>query len=135
MAQQLVDKAAWYLWSAETLLDQAREELRRGNHCQAAEKLWCAAASAVRGYGAAVGSDPGRPTRSTLDRYRETARRLGPEALRALEEAYRLHNCFCNSDCSPEEVEKTLPLVERLVHEAEKAARKVSNRNIAAKGN
>lgn len=131
MAQQLLDKATWYLWSAKTLLDQAREELRRGNHCQAAEKLWCAAASAVRGYGAAAGRDPGRASRSSLDRYRDTARLLGPEALHALEEAYRLHNCFCNSDCSPREVEKALPLVEALIEKAEKAVQQVSDRKKA----
>jgi len=135
LAQQLLDKATWYLWSARTLLDQAREELRRGNHCQAAEKLWCAAASAIRGYGAAKGRDPGRVSRSSLSRYRDAANSLGQEALRAFEEAYRLHNCFCNGDCSPSDVEKAVELIEELIREAEAAVRQVNDRNIAIQPN
>ncbi len=44
------DKAKEYIEAARDLLSQAREELKRGNARQAAEKLWGATALAVKAY-------------------------------------------------------------------------------------
>ena len=43
-------RAASYIEAAETLLGQARDELRRGDVRRAAEKLWGAAALAIKAY-------------------------------------------------------------------------------------
>lgn len=72
------ERAREYIEAARGLLEQAREELRRGDVRQAAEKAWGAAALAVKAYAAwREGKRPGHRelrsyTSSTAERAWET---------------------------------------------------------------
>ncbi len=111
------DRAREYIEASQELLHEAREELRKNNIRQAAEKIWGAAALAVKAYvywkeGKRVSSH------SELWEYkRRLARELGKWVSNAWAQANTMHTCFYEGWCTREDVEDALEPVENLVKE------------------
>ena len=108
-----------YLDAARLLLEQAREELEKGDARQAAEKLWGAAALAVKAY--AYWREGKRLTsHGELWEYiRTLAGELGRWVSDAWYAANSMHTCFYEGWCTGWHVEQALERVERLVREVE----------------
>ena len=113
------ERAREYAEAASELLEQAREELVRGDTRQAAEKLWGAAALAVKAY--ASWRDGKRLTsHGELWRYTLVLRReLGRWVSDAWAQANGMHTCFYEGWCAREHVEDALEEIEKLVREVE----------------
>lgn len=111
------DRALEYVEAAEELLEEARRELGEGNVRQAAEKLWGAAALAVKAY--AFLRDGRRLTsHGELWVYmRLISRELGQWVRTAWMYANGMHTCFYEGWCAGEDVEDALGWIERLVRE------------------
>ncbi len=109
------DKALEYIEAAEDLLKEAREELRKGNTRQAAEKLWGAAALAVKAY--AYWREGKRlASHGELWEYmRIMAREMGPWVRDAWMHANGMHTCFYEGWCTSEDLEHSLENIEKLV--------------------
>ncbi|AEM39104.1 PaREP1 family protein [Pyrolobus fumarii 1A] len=114
------ERAREYIEASKSLLEQAREELTRGNVRQAAEKAWGAAALAVKAY--AAWRDGRRlASHGELWEYmRHVTRELGDWVRDAWMYANGMHTCFYEGWCSREDVEKALEKIERLVSEIER---------------
>ncbi len=114
------ERAREYAEAARSLLEQAREELERGDVRQAAEKLWGAAALAVKAY--ASWRDGRRlSSHGELWEYKRImARELGGWVSDAWYAAQSMHICFYEGWCSREDVEEALARIERLVREVER---------------
>ena len=110
-------RAVEYVEAAEQLLDEAREELGKGNVRQAAEKLWGAAALAVKAY--AYWRDGKRLTsHGELWNYMRTmSKELGEWVRDAWMHASSMHVCFYEGWCSEEDVEVSMKHVRKLVEE------------------
>jgi len=110
-------RAVEYAEAAEQLLDEAREELRKGNVRQAAEKLWGAAALAVKAY--AYWKDGKRlSSHSELWEYkRKMVKELGEWVGDAWARAAEMHVCFYEGWCSGEDVEASIKHIGRLAEE------------------
>jgi HEPN domain-containing protein len=110
-------RAREYIETAEDLLGEARGELERGNVRQAAEKLWGAAALAIKAY--ASWKDGKRLTsHGELWEYmRVMARELGSWVRGAWMYANGMHTCFYEGWCAREDVEDALKNIEKLVKE------------------
>ncbi len=110
-------RAIKYIEASRDLLTQAKKELERGNIRQAAEKLWRAAALAVKAY--AYWKEGKLLVRhSELWEYkRKLEKELGDWVYDAWNAANGMHTCFYEGWCTKEDVEKAYIRVEKLVHE------------------
>ena len=111
------DRALEYVEAAEDLLREAREELGKGNVRQAAEKLWGAAALAVKAY-AYLREGKRITSHGELWEYmRLMAREVGHWVRGAWMYAIGMHTCFYEGWCAREDVEDALKNIEKLVKE------------------
>ena len=111
------DRAKEYLDAAEELLAEARKELGRGDLRQAAEKVWGAAALAVKAY-AAWREGRRLNSHSELWEYKRVLEgELGGWVYDAWMAANGMHTCFYEGWCTKEDVEEALARVEKLVKE------------------
>ncbi len=106
-----------YIEVAEDLLGEAREELGRGNVRRAAEKLWGAAALAVKAY--AYWREGKRLTgHGELWEYK---RRLEDELGECVSDAWArasaMHTCFYEGWCKEKDVATARKRIEKLVKE------------------
>ncbi len=120
LALQIVDpkdKAHAYIEAAQALIDQAREELRKGNVRQAAEKAWGAAALAVKAY--ASWRDGKRlASHGELWEYKRIIEKeLGGWVHDSWNAGQSMHVCFYEGWCSGEDVESSLERIQRLVRQ------------------
>ena len=111
------DRAREYVEAAQDLLEEAREELRRGNIRQAAEKLWGAAALAVKAY--AYLKDGKRLTsHAELWEYkRRLEDEIGEWVSDAWAQASAMHTCFYEGWCKEKDVATARKRIEKLVEE------------------
>ncbi len=109
------DRARDYIEAAMELLEQAREELGRGDVRQAAEKLWGAAALAVKAY--AYWREGRRLTshRELWEYKRRLEDELGKWVYDAWMAANGMHTCFYEAWCSRRDVEEAMKRIRRLV--------------------
>ena len=109
-----------YIEVAKDLLNQAKEELSKGDVRQAAEKLWGAAAMVVKAY--AEWREGKRLTsHGELWEYkRKMVHELGDWVHDSWASATEMHVCFYEGWCSREDVEEAIKRVSRLVNELEK---------------
>lgn len=111
------ERAREYIEAARGLLEEAREELGRGNVRQAAEKLWGAAALAVRAY---AEWREGKRLTSHGELWEYTKRmidEIGEWVYDAWMTATGMHACFYEAWCTQMHVEEALKRIERLVEE------------------
>ena len=111
------DRAKEYIEAAVELLGQAREELGRSDVRQAAEKLWGAAALAVKAY--AYWREGRRlASHGELCEYmRVMSKDIGPWVREAWMYATSMHVCFYEGWCAEEDVRDALERIRRLVEE------------------
>jgi hypothetical protein len=111
------DRAREYIEAAADLLGEAREELGRGNVRQAAERLWGAAALAVKAY--AYWRDGKRLTsHGELWEYKRRLKdELGEWVHDSWASATEMHVCFYEGWCSERDVEDAYKRIEKLVKE------------------
>ena len=116
------ERAREYVEAASSLLRGAREELERGNVRQAAEKVWGAAALAVKAY--ALWKDGRRlMSHSEFWEYKSiVAEELGRWVRVAFQQASSMHTCFYEGLCDRGDVEEALEAVEKLVEEVMRKA-------------
>jgi len=109
------DRAREYLDASQELLSEAREELEKGNVRQAADKVWGAAALAIKAY--ALWRDGRRlASHGELWEYKSVvAEDLGRWVRVAFQQASSMHTCFYEGWCDKVDVEEALRAVERLV--------------------
>ena len=114
------ERSKEYIEAAEELLEEARGELEKGNVRQAAEKLWGAAALAVKAY-AAWREERRLSSHRELWEYRRVLEKeLGEWVYGAWMIANGMHTCFYESWCSKEDVEKAFMEIKKLVAEVSK---------------
>ncbi|RLF11136.1 MAG: hypothetical protein DRJ69_02245 [Thermoprotei archaeon] len=104
---------------ARDLLEQAREELEKGDVRQVAEKAWSAAALAVKAY---AWWREGKRLVSHGDLWtykRRMEAEIGEWVYNTWAIAHSIYTCFYEGWCSREDVEKALKEVEKLVDEVE----------------
>ncbi|NPA05399.1 MAG: HEPN domain-containing protein [Crenarchaeota archaeon] len=108
-------RAKQYIKEAHGLLQEAVKELEKGDPRQAAEKLWGAAALAVKAY--AYWKEGKRLTsHKELWQYKDRLRdELGEWVYDAWMAANGMHTCFYEGWCTRRDVEEALKQVERLV--------------------
>ena len=108
-----------YVDVAKDLLEQAMEELRKGDVGQAAEKVWSAAALAVKAY--AEWRERRRLTsHGELWEYmRKMVKELGLWVREVWMYANGMHTCLYEGWCDKEDVEEALKRVKKLVVEVE----------------
>ncbi|ABM80532.1 PaREP1 family protein [Hyperthermus butylicus] len=113
------ERAREYVEAAHDLLDQAREELGRGDVRQAAEKAWGAAALAVKAY--AEWKEGRRLTsHGELWEYsRKMMDELGEWVYDSWMAATGMHVCFYEGWCTKRHVEEALRRIQKLVEEVE----------------
>jgi len=111
------DRARDYILVARDLLEQAREELRRGDVRQAAEKLWGAAALAVKAYASWREGKRLTSHRELWEYSKKLIDELGEWVRDAWMSANGMHTCFYENWCSEEDVRDALKRIERLVRE------------------
>ncbi len=111
------DRAIEYIEAAESLLGEAREELRKGDVRQAAEKTWGAVSLAVKAY--AWWRERKRLTsHGELWRYIDImAKEVGDWVRDAFHAGHAMHTCFYEGWCTDESVKASLNRVEKLVKE------------------
>ena len=119
------DRALEYIEAAESLLDEAREELGKGNVRQAAEKLWGTTALAVKAY--AYWRDGKRLTshRELWEYSKKLIEKLGEWVSDAWNAGNTMHICFYGDLCTEKDVGTAYKRVERLVREV---ASRIKNR-------
>lgn len=109
-----------YAGQSRAFLAQARDELDRGDLVQASEKLWGAAAQAVK----AVAERHGWPHRSHRELFavvRRCVQETGDDDLRSSSQvANALHMNFYENWQPPEFVRAAVPDVERLIEKLER---------------
>jgi len=114
------DRVREYVEVAEELLEEAREELSKGDVRQAAEKVWGAAALTVKAY---AEHREGRRlvSHGELWEYaRKIVKELGPWVREAWYASHAMHTCFYEGWCVKEDVEEALKRVGELVGEVKK---------------
>ena len=111
------DKAREYVEAAEDLLEEAKEELGKGNIRQAAEKLWGAAALTVKAY--AYWKEGKRLT--SHGELWEWKRRLEDELGEWVHDSWasatEMHVCFYEKWCAGKDVVTAKKRIEKLVKE------------------
>ncbi len=109
------ERAGEYLEAARGLLEQARRELEEGDVRQAAEKLWGAAALAVKAY-ASWREGKRLTSHGELWDYTLVLRReLGEWVTRVWGVANSMHTCFYEGWCKEEHVQDALEDIGKLV--------------------
>ncbi len=118
------DKAAEYIKVAEELLEQSREELRKGDLRQAAEKVWGAAALSIKAY--AYWKEGKRlASHGELWEYKDRlSKEIGEWVREVWMMASSMHICFYEGWCTERDIEVTYKHVEKLVKEIEGRIRK-----------
>ena len=117
------ERARSYVEAAADLLEQAEEELERGDVRQAAEKVWGAAALAVKAY-AEWREGRRLVSHGELWEYkRKMESELGGWVFDAWSAAQSMHVCFYEGWCSRGDVEEALKRVRKLVSEVERRIR------------
>lgn len=108
------DRSVEYIKACKELLEQARKELEEQNVRQAAEKVWSAAALAIKAY--AYWREGRRlASHGELWEYVEVvADNLGDWVRSAWNEAVGMHECFYEGWCKPKQVGSALKRVEGL---------------------
>ena len=110
-------KAVEYIETAKEFLEEAREELGKGNVRQAAEKLWGAMALAVKAY---AYSKDNKQLTSHHDLW-EYSKKLIDEFGEWISDSWNagnaMHTCFYEGWCSRKHVELALKRVKKLVKE------------------
>jgi len=115
-----LERAREYVEVARDLLEQAREELGRGDVRQAAEKTWGAAAIAVKAY-AEWREGRRLASHGELWEYKKVMEKeVGDWVYEVWAVAQSMHTCFYEGWCSSGDVEKAIGKVARLVGEVEK---------------
>ena len=114
------ERVRGYIEAAKNLLEQAREELEKGDARQAAEKLWGATALAVKAY--AEWRDGRRLTshRELWEYSKKLMDELGGWIYDAWMSANGMHTCFYEGWCTEKHVEEAVKRIEKLVAEVEK---------------
>ncbi len=111
------ERAREYAESAKFLVDQAGEELNKGDLRQAAEKLWGATALAVEAY-AAWREGKRLSSHRDLWEYKERlVAELGEWSRDAWYAGHAMHTCFYEGWCTRRDVETALRLIRKLVLE------------------
>ena len=114
------ERAREYIVAAENLVEQAYEELDKGDLRQAAEKLWGATALAIKAY-ADWKDGVQLKTHGELWRYRRVLENeLGEWVYTTWMIANGMHTCFYEDWCSREDVEKACIEIKKLVEEIKK---------------
>ncbi|UXD21752.1 hypothetical protein IPA_07590 [Ignicoccus pacificus DSM 13166] len=109
-----------YLEQAKQFLKQAEEELRKGDYRQAAEKVWGAAALAIKAH-ALVKEGKRLASHGQLWEYElELRKRWGEWVHDAWMSASSMHVCFYEGWCKEEHVKDALKRVKELVKAIEK---------------
>ena len=113
------DRAIEYIEAAKELLDQAKDELEKGDVRQAAEKTWDAATLAVKAY--AYNKEGKRLTshRELWEYVEIIANDVGDWIRSTWNEASGMHICFYEGWCTLRQVESALNHIEKLVREIE----------------
>ncbi len=109
------DRAREYIEAAKELLNQAKEELSKGDVRQAAEKLWGATALAIKAY---AWLREGRRLVSHGELWEYTDKlgdALGEWVYDSWNAGNSMHTCFYEGWCRRKHVEQALKRVERLV--------------------
>ena len=118
------DRAREYVEAAEDLLEEAREELGKGSVRQAAEKLWGAAALAVKAY---AYLREGKRLTSHGELW-EWKRRLEDELGEWVSDAWyaanTMHVCFYEGWCKEKDVATARKRIEKLVKEVASLVKK-----------
>ena len=113
------ERAREYVEAARALLEEARKELEGGNVRQAAEKVWGAAALAVKAY-AAWREGRRLSSHRELWEYKDRlVEELGGWVADAWNAGNAMHTCFYEGWCTRADVERDIVKVERLVREVE----------------
>lgn len=104
-----------YIEAAEELLEHAKVELERNNIRQAAEKIWGAAALAIKAY--AMWSEGKRlSSHGELWTYKSViAKEIGSWVYSSWNAANSMRTCFYEGWCGRDDIENALEEVERLV--------------------
>ena len=117
------ERAREYISAAKEMLNRAWKALKEGDVRQAAEKVWGAAALAVKAY-AAWREGRRLTSHGELWRYRRRLEKeLGEWVYDSWMSANGMHTCFYENWCGREDVEEAFRRVSRLVEEVEKAIR------------
>ena len=113
------NRAREYIEGARQLLEQAREELEKGDVRQAAEKLWGAAALAVKAYASWREGRRLTSHRELWEYSKKLINELGEWVYDAWMAANGMHTCFYENWCTREHVESASAIkrIERLVNE------------------
>ncbi len=111
------EKAVEYIEVAESLIEEAREELEKGNVRQAAEKLWGASALAVKAYAYWRDGKKLSSHGELWDYMRLMVKEMGSWVREAWMYANSMHICFYEGWCTQEDVEDSTKRVEKLVKE------------------
>ncbi len=120
------ERAREYAEAAQELLEQAREELRRGDIRQAAEKAWGAVALAVKAH-AAWKERRRLASHGELWGYVLVLRKeLGKWVSSSWNAGNSMHTCFYEGWCSKEHVEDAIEEIERLVKAIEEEIRRTT---------
>lgn len=111
------NKAMEYVETAEELLKEALEELGKGNIRQAAEKIWGAAALAIKAY--AYWKEEKRLTshRELWEYKRRLEDELGEWVHDSWASAAEMHICFYEGWCAEKDIDIAVKSVERLLKE------------------
>ncbi len=114
------ERAREYIEASRMLLEEARGELEEGNVRQAVEKLWGAAALAVKAYAAWRGGVRLQSHGELWEWKRRLEKELGGWVRDAWANAAEMHICFYEGWCNEEDVKGALRRVKRLVEEIAK---------------
>ena len=118
------DRALEYVEAAEDLLEEAREELGKGNVRQAAEKLWGTAALAVKAY-AYLREGKRLTSHGELWEYkRRLEDELGEWVHDSWASATEMHVCFYEGWCNEKDIAAAQKRVEKIVKEVVSLIRK-----------
>jgi len=120
------DRAIEYIKAAEELLKEAREELEKGSIRQAAEKLWRAAALAIKAYASWKEGKRLTSHGELWEWKRRLVKELGEWIHSAWASASEMHICFYEGWCGREDVEYALKQIEKLVKEMASRIKRLS---------
>ncbi len=110
-----------YIKGAEELLEQAREELMKGNLRQASEKIWGACALAIKAHALAKRGMKLESHRDLWMYKNEVAKELGDWVRITFKLADSMHKNFYENLATKEDVEDVIKEVEKLVEKVTKS--------------
>ena len=108
-------RVEFYIEASTTLLEQAETELEKGDLRQAAEKIWGAAALAVKAYAAQCEGIRLTSHGELWSYTRRLKEDLGPWVYDSWNAATAMHTCFYEGWCTEDHVAEALEKVRRLV--------------------